>query len=76
MEFHVEGMTCGGCARSVTKAIELVDPQASVKVVWLNAWFDPPRERDAAMTLMNQGADVLAFHTGSSAVMAAAPAAT
>ncbi len=31
MEFHVEGMTCGGCARSVTKAIELVDPQASVQ---------------------------------------------
>ncbi|WP_223494997.1 heavy-metal-associated domain-containing protein [Stenotrophomonas indicatrix] len=30
MEFHVEGMTCGGCARSVTKAIELVDPAATV----------------------------------------------
>jgi basic membrane protein A len=40
--------------------------------VWLNAWFDPPRERDAAMTLFNQEADVVAFHTGSSAVMAAA----
>ena len=55
-----------------TLGMRSVDPQASVKVVWLNAWFDPPRERDAAMTLMNQGADVLAFHTGSSAVMAAA----
>jgi simple sugar transport system substrate-binding protein len=43
-----------------------------VKVVWLNAWFDPPRERDAAMTLFNQGVDVIAFHTASSAVMAAA----
>ena len=49
-----------------------VRPTAVVKVIWLNAWFDPPRERDAAMTLMNQGADVLAFHTGSTAVMAAA----
>jgi simple sugar transport system substrate-binding protein len=49
-----------------------VNPQAEVKVVWLNAWFDPTRERDAAMTLMNQNADVLAFHTGSDAVMVAA----
>lgn len=49
-----------------------VNPAAQVRAVWLNAWFDPPRERDAAMTLLNQGADVLAFHTGSTAVMAAA----
>jgi len=49
-----------------------VQPQAEVKVIWLNAWFDPPRERDAAMTLFNQNADVLAFHTGSTAVMRAA----
>ena len=49
-----------------------VNPRAQLKVIWLNAWFDPPRERDAAMTLFNQNVDVLAFHTGSSAVMAAA----
>ncbi len=49
-----------------------VNPKAEVKVVWLNVWFDPPRERDAAMTLFNQHVDVIAFHTGSSAVMAAA----
>ena len=49
-----------------------VRPDAEVRVVWLQAWFDPAKERDAAMTLMNQGADVLAFHTGSSAVMVAA----
>ena len=48
-----------------------VNPSAQLKVIWLNAWFDPPRERDAAMTLMNQNADVLAFHTGSDAVMRA-----
>ncbi len=41
-------------------------------MVWLNAWFDPPRERDAAVTLFNQDVDVIAFHTGSDAVMAAA----
>nr|MBP8061931.1 BMP family ABC transporter substrate-binding protein [Polaromonas sp.] len=49
-----------------------VNPSAQLKVIWLNAWFDPPRERDAAMTLFNQNVDVVAFHTGSSAVMAAA----
>lgn len=30
MQFHVENMTCGGCARSVTKAIQTVDPAAEV----------------------------------------------
>jgi simple sugar transport system substrate-binding protein len=52
--------------------MQSVNPKAKVKVVWLNAWFDPPRERDAAMTLFNQDVDVIAFHTGSTAVMTAA----
>ena len=55
-----------------TLGMRSVNPQATVKVVWLNTWFDPARERDAAMTLMNQGADVLSFHTASNAVMVAA----
>ena len=49
-----------------------VNPKAEVRVVWLGAWFDPPKERDAAMTLFNQNVDVVAFHTGSNAVMVAA----
>ena len=55
-----------------TLGMRSVNPRATVKVVWLGEWFNPPRERDAAMTLMNQGAEVLAFHTGSTAVMTAA----
>ena len=55
-----------------TLGMRSVQPDAQVKVIWLNAWFDPAREREAAMTLMNQQADVLAFHTGSNAVMVAA----
>lgn len=31
MELRIEGMTCGGCARSVTKAIRSVDPDARVE---------------------------------------------
>ncbi len=30
MQFHIENMTCGGCVRSVTKAIHEVDPMAKV----------------------------------------------
>lgn len=49
-----------------------VNPNATVKLIWLETWFDPAREREAAITLMNQKADVLAFHTASDAVMVAA----
>ncbi|MBI5275434.1 MAG: BMP family ABC transporter substrate-binding protein [Burkholderiales bacterium] len=55
-----------------TLGMRSVNPKAQVKVVWLNAWFDPPKERDAAMALFNQDVDVIAFHTASTAVMAAA----
>lgn len=55
-----------------TLGMRSVNPKAQVKLVWINTWFDPARERDAAMSLMNQDADVLAFHTASTAVMAAA----
>lgn len=48
------------------------NPRAQVKVVWLNAWFDPSRERDAAMTLIHQGADVITHHSASAAAVQAA----
>ena len=44
------------------------NPAAQVKVLWLNTWFDPAREREAAQALINQGADVLTNHSGSPAV--------
>jgi simple sugar transport system substrate-binding protein len=55
-----------------TLGMRSVNPRAQVIVVWLNTWFDPTKERDAAMALFNQNVDVIAFHTGSTAVMAAA----
>ena len=55
-----------------TLGMRSVDPLAQVKLIWLDTWFDPARERDAAMTLFNQNVDVIAFHTGSNAVMVAA----
>lgn len=32
MQFQIDNMACGGCARSVTKAIHSVDPQAKVDI--------------------------------------------
>jgi simple sugar transport system substrate-binding protein len=55
-----------------TLGMRSVNPKAQVKVIWIDTWFDPAKERDAAMSLFNQDADVIAFHTGSSAVMSAA----
>ena len=49
-----------------------VDPKAVVKVLWLNTWFDPAREAEAALALVNQGADVLTNHSASPAVAEAA----
>ena len=51
-----------------TLGMRAANPKAEVKLVWLNAWFDPAREREAALTLVNQGADVLTNHSGSAAV--------
>ena len=55
-----------------TLGMRSVNPQAQVKVVWLNSWFDPAKERDAAFALFNQAVDVISFHTASNAVMVAA----
>ncbi len=55
-----------------TLGMRSVRPKAVVRVVWLDSWFDAPREREAAMALMDQGADVLAFHTATAAVVVAA----
>ncbi len=45
-----------------------------MRVLWLNTWFDPAKERDAAQALIDQGADVLTHHSASPAVAQAAQA--
>jgi simple sugar transport system substrate-binding protein len=49
-----------------------VNPKAELRVIWVNSWFDPGKERQAATTLMSQGADVITHHTDSVAVVQAA----
>ena len=50
------------------------NPKAIVRVVWLDTWFDPAKERAAAQSLIDQGADVLTHHSASTAVAQAAQA--
>jgi basic membrane protein A and related proteins len=46
-----------------------VNPHIKVKIIWVNTWFDPGKEADAAKALADQGADVLMQHTDSPAAM-------
>lgn len=46
-----------------------VNPKVTTRVVWINKWFDPPKETEAAQALINQGVDVLMQNTDSSAVL-------
>ncbi|TVT52173.1 MAG: BMP family ABC transporter substrate-binding protein [Azoarcus sp. PHD] len=55
-----------------TLGAKSVNPKAEVRVIWTNAWYDPGKEREAAMTLISQGADMLTHHTDSTAVVQSA----
>jgi len=54
---------------SFTMGAQSVNPKIKTKVVWVNEWFNPPKETEAAQSLINQGADVLFQNTDSSAVL-------
>jgi basic membrane protein A and related proteins len=54
---------------SFTLGAQSVNPKVKTKVVWVNEWFNPPKETEAAQSLMNGGADVLMQNTDSSAVL-------
>ncbi|MES2991462.1 MAG: BMP family ABC transporter substrate-binding protein [Pseudomonadota bacterium] len=54
---------------SFTLGAQSVNPKIKTKVVWVNEWFNPPKETEAAQSLLNGGADVLMQNTDSSAVL-------
>ena len=54
---------------SYTMGAQSVNPKVKTKVVWVNEWFNPPKETEAATALINGGADVLFQNTDSSAVL-------
>ncbi len=52
-----------------TMGAQMSNPKIKTKVVWVNGWFDPPKETEAATALINGGADVLFQNTDSPAVL-------
>ena len=59
---------------SFTLGAQSVNPKVKTKVVWVNEWFNPPKETEAATSLINGGADVLFQNTDSPAVLKTAEA--
>lgn len=54
---------------SFTMGAQSVNPKITTKVVWVNEWFSPPKETEAATALINGGADILFQNTDSPAVL-------
>ncbi|MER8546957.1 BMP family ABC transporter substrate-binding protein [Mesorhizobium sp. M0684] len=46
-----------------------INPNFKAKIVWVNSWFDPGKEADAAKALFDQGADIIVQHTDSTAAL-------
>ena len=46
---------------------QTINPDFKLKVIWVNTWFDPGKEADAAKVLIGQGADIISQHTDSTA---------
>jgi len=54
---------------SFTLGAQSSNPKIKTKVVWVNEWFNPPKETEAATSLINGGADILFQNTDSPAVL-------
>jgi basic membrane protein A and related proteins len=52
-----------------TQGLRTTNSKAKVRVVWVQSWYDPAKEREAAQALVNLGADVLTQHTDSAAAV-------
>lgn len=45
-----------------TRGVRSVNPEAEVSVVWTNTWYDPVKEREAAVALLDEGVDLVTQH--------------
>ena len=54
---------------TLTIGAKSVNPDVEVSVVWINSWFDPPKDMDAAKVLADQGNDILFTTTDSPSVV-------
>jgi len=55
-----------------TLAAQKVNPDFETRVIWVDSWYDPPKEADAAKAMIDQGVDVITQHTDSPAALQAA----
>ncbi|WP_151635911.1 BMP family ABC transporter substrate-binding protein [Noviherbaspirillum aerium] len=55
-----------------TLGAQSVNPKVTTRAIWISSWFDPSKERDAALTMISQGVDVLIQNTDSPATVQAA----
>ncbi|MCP3962216.1 MAG: BMP family ABC transporter substrate-binding protein [bacterium] len=55
-----------------TLGVRSVNPEAKVHVVWTQTWYDPAKEREAAESLLDIGADVITQHQDTPAPQQAA----
>lgn len=63
------------CIRGInafTLGVQSVNPDAVVKVVWTSTWYDPEKEKGAAISLLDDGADVVTQHQDTAGVQQAA----
>ena len=44
-----------------------VNPKVDIDIVWVNSWYNPPKEADAAAVMIAEGCDMVAQHTDSPA---------
>ena len=71
---YMAGVIAGKMTKTNTLGAQSSNPKVKTKVVWVNGWFDPPKETEAATSLINGGADVLFQNTDSPAVLKTAEA--
>lgn len=72
---YVAAFNIPECIRGInafTMGALSVNPDVTVKVVWTNTWYDPAKEKDAAKSLLEDGADVIAQHQDTPGPMQAA----
>ncbi|QOR34200.1 BMP family ABC transporter substrate-binding protein [Clostridium sp. 'deep sea'] len=55
-----------------TLGVQTANPDAKVNVVWTHTWYDPAKEKDAALSLIDSGCDVIAQHQDTAAPQQAA----
>ena len=44
-----------------------MNPKVDIDIVWVNSWYNPPKEADAASVMIAEGCDMVAQHTDSPA---------